>query len=182
MTKEEILDKHSLVYNCNHIGRYRNSALAAMEEYAQQQLAPSSAVEILKELCQLKHYKDTVGQDSFYKKTQPELWKRANDFLNSQPAERAAQTDVLLETVKIALSYRDFGVLNEYLESIGEKKIPAPTKTDVATDDDWMKELNDFLDYNLEESKKATGQHEYFMAGWIAALMHVKVNFKPLKQ
>lgn len=32
----------------------------------------------------------------------------------------------LLETVKIALSYRDFGVLNEYLHNHGEKKIPAP--------------------------------------------------------
>lgn len=39
-------------------------------------------IEILKELCQLKHYKDTVGKDSFYEKRQPELWKMANDFLN----------------------------------------------------------------------------------------------------
>lgn len=41
------------------------------------------AEEILKELCQLKHYKDTVGKDAFYEKTQPELWKKANEFLNS---------------------------------------------------------------------------------------------------
>jgi hypothetical protein len=34
--------------------------------------------------------------------------------------------DKLLETVKIALSYRDFGVLNEYLKSIGENKIITP--------------------------------------------------------
>jgi len=43
----------------------------------------SEAVEILKELCQLKHYKDTVGKDSVYEKSQPEAWKKANDFLNS---------------------------------------------------------------------------------------------------
>jgi hypothetical protein len=41
------------------------------------------AVEILKELCQLKDHKDKIGQDQFYKKRQPELWKMANDYLNS---------------------------------------------------------------------------------------------------
>jgi len=40
-SKEEILDKWGLAYYCTHIGRYRNSALAAMEEHAQQQLTPS---------------------------------------------------------------------------------------------------------------------------------------------
>jgi hypothetical protein len=39
-------------------------------------------IEILKELCQLKHHKDTVGKDSFYEQRQPELWKQANEFLN----------------------------------------------------------------------------------------------------
>jgi hypothetical protein len=42
-----------------------------------------TAIEILIELCKLKHYKDTVGKDSLYEKRQPELWKRANDFLNN---------------------------------------------------------------------------------------------------
>lgn len=32
----------------------------------------------------------------------------------------------LLESVKIALTYRDFGVLNEYLHTHGENKIPSP--------------------------------------------------------
>lgn len=41
------------------------------------------AIQILKELCQLKKYKDTVGKDSFYEKRQPQLWKEANDFLRS---------------------------------------------------------------------------------------------------
>jgi hypothetical protein len=41
------------------------------------------AVEILRHLCELKHYKDTVGKDEVYKKRQPETWKMANDYLNS---------------------------------------------------------------------------------------------------
>ena len=40
------------------------------------------ALEILMELCQLKHYKGTTGKDAFYEKRQPELWKKANDLLN----------------------------------------------------------------------------------------------------
>lgn len=44
----------------------------------------AEAVEILKELCRLEYYKDVLGKDAFYEKTQPELWKRANDFLNSK--------------------------------------------------------------------------------------------------
>lgn len=39
-------------------------------------------IEILKELCNLKHYKDTVGKDSLYESKQPLLWRQANDFLN----------------------------------------------------------------------------------------------------
>lgn len=41
------------------------------------------AIEILKDLCQLKHYKDEVGKDGFYEREQPLAWKRANEFLNS---------------------------------------------------------------------------------------------------
>lgn len=40
------------------------------------------AVEILKELCHLKHYKDHVGKDLFYEKNQPLAWKKANELLN----------------------------------------------------------------------------------------------------
>lgn len=38
----------------------------------------------------------------------------------------------LLESVKIALSYRDFGVLNEYLATIGENKIESPDQPKAA--------------------------------------------------
>jgi hypothetical protein len=64
----------------------RGEEARAAIEYAAQQLQPpgtSDAVELLKELCQLKRYKDTVGKDSLYEKAQPELWRRANEFLNS---------------------------------------------------------------------------------------------------
>ena len=37
--------------------------------------------------------------------------------------------------------------------------------------------LLEFLDYNLEKSKNEKGSNPLFMAGWIAALMHVKVNY-----
>ena len=37
--------------------------------------------------------------------------------------------------------------------------------------------LSHFLDINLKQSKEIQGSNRMFMAGWIAALMHVKVNF-----
>lgn len=37
--------------------------------------------------------------------------------------------------------------------------------------------LLEFLDDNLEKSKNEKGSNPLFMAGWIAALMHVKVNY-----
>jgi hypothetical protein len=37
--------------------------------------------------------------------------------------------------------------------------------------------LNEFLDYNLKQSKEDKEGNRMFMAGWIAALMHVKLNF-----
>lgn len=37
--------------------------------------------------------------------------------------------------------------------------------------------LLEFLDDNLEKSKAEQQSNPLFMAGWIAALMHVKVNF-----
>lgn len=42
MTREEILDKSANLYSCRHIGRYRDSALLAMDDYAKQ-----SAIELL---------------------------------------------------------------------------------------------------------------------------------------
>lgn len=63
------------------------------------------AINILKELCKLKHYKDTVGKDSLYEKRQPELWKLANDFLNkvsvssTQPATEAKEDGAMVEAV-----------------------------------------------------------------------------------
>jgi hypothetical protein len=50
-----------------------------MDEYADKL---EEGIEILKELCQLKSYKDEVGKDGHYEKRQPELWKMANQFLN----------------------------------------------------------------------------------------------------
>lgn len=43
----------------------------------------TKCLSVLQELCQLKHYKDTVGKDSIYEKRQPQAWKAANEFLNS---------------------------------------------------------------------------------------------------
>lgn len=40
-------------------------------------------IDALKELCELKHYKDNVGRDSIYRKRQPEAWKQANALLNN---------------------------------------------------------------------------------------------------
>lgn len=37
MTKEEILDNSASLYSCRHIGRYKESALTAMDEYAKQE-------------------------------------------------------------------------------------------------------------------------------------------------
>lgn len=42
------------------------------------------------------------------------------------------------------------------------------------------KELVDFLNYNLEESKHEV--QTMFIKGWIAALLHVKINFAELKK
>lgn len=63
------------------IALYKQNRQSPSKEGEAQQSV--KAVELLKELCQLKHYKDTVGKDSFYEKRQPELWKEANNFLNS---------------------------------------------------------------------------------------------------
>lgn len=41
----------------------------------------NSIYECLRELCQLKTYKDEIGKDSFYKKKQPKLWEQANRLL-----------------------------------------------------------------------------------------------------
>lgn len=38
-------------------------------------------------------------------------------------------------------------------------------------------ELAAFLDYNLEKSKNEKWVSQIFGSGWMAALMHVKVNF-----
>lgn len=56
----------------------------ALEKHCQPIPINQGAVALLMELCKLKHYKDTVGKDSFYEKRQPELWKEANDFLNNR--------------------------------------------------------------------------------------------------
>lgn len=37
--------------------------------------------------------------------------------------------------------------------------------------------LSEFLEENLQKSRDEKWQNEMFGAGWIAALMHVKVNF-----
>ena len=40
-----------------------------------------------------------------------------------------------------------------------------------------MNSLIHFLDVNLKQSKESKGGNRMFMAGWIASLMHVKVNY-----
>lgn len=37
--------------------------------------------------------------------------------------------------------------------------------------------LRDFLEENLRKSKEEKWTNEFFGAGWIAALMHIKVSF-----
>ena len=49
-----------------------------------------------------------------------------------------------------------------------------PEQQDIPMDKDG---LSDFLDDNLKQSKEDKVSNRMFMAGWISALMHVKVNF-----
>jgi hypothetical protein len=69
----------------NNIGMPAESKTAPANPVAKTAQAnqPDTAAEILADLCNLKQYKDRVGADYYYAKTQQELWKRANDFLNS---------------------------------------------------------------------------------------------------
>lgn len=90
MTREEcnhesLIDTGVGYYHCQSCNRGWTYEEWDKLKHQSQQEVKGGAVEILKELCQLKHYKDTVGKDSFYEKRQPELWKLANDYLNSLP-------------------------------------------------------------------------------------------------
>lgn len=60
----------------------REAIIEAREAEAERSRGLEAGIEILKELCQLKHHKDTVGKDAHYEKRQPELWKLANEFLS----------------------------------------------------------------------------------------------------
>jgi hypothetical protein len=53
----------------------------------------AEAVDIIKSLCNLKKYKDTVGKDSYYQKEQPKAWDRANYFLNNLAGYNASKTN-----------------------------------------------------------------------------------------
>ena len=64
------------------------------------------------------------------------------------PVQGERTFEHLLETVKISLVYRDFGVLNEYLSIIGENKIPAPTKNSAL-----VESKPDELDESLEDER-----------------------------
>jgi hypothetical protein len=48
--------------------------------------ADRNAVDILKKLCDLKHYKDDVGKDTWYEENQPKVWAEAFKYLESLPA------------------------------------------------------------------------------------------------
>jgi hypothetical protein len=43
----------------------------------------SELVGALRELCDLKNHKDTIGKDADYEKRQPEAWKKANEALKN---------------------------------------------------------------------------------------------------
>jgi hypothetical protein len=97
------------------------------------------------------------------------------------PIDKYKTYDSLLERVKIALFYRDFGVLNEYLIGIGENKIPAPQpQTDTPIGDDVVLRLIEFLNDNIDKSQNATGMNKIYISGWISALVHVRENFAKL--
>jgi deoxyadenosine/deoxycytidine kinase len=70
-------DKHTYWKN------EREKLLSELSSLKETNKRLQSGIEILKELCQLKHYKDDVGKDAFYEKRQPELWKQTNEFLNT---------------------------------------------------------------------------------------------------
>ena len=83
-TIADVLKKHLCIEELEFFGDKAGNLHRAMQEWSSlQNQSLIEAVEILKELCQLKHYKDTIGKDSLYEKSQPEAWKKANDFLNS---------------------------------------------------------------------------------------------------
>ncbi len=62
------------------VDKLKSKGLSASQPAAKE-ATQEEAIEILTELCKLKHYKDTVGKDEIYEKKQPELWKLANEFL-----------------------------------------------------------------------------------------------------
>ena len=65
-----------------HIKDVKDDRWISVEEF-------NEAFNIIETLCQLRHYKDEMGKDSFYSKEQPKAWEKAREFLDnySQPPE-----------------------------------------------------------------------------------------------
>ena len=53
----------------------------------------TSAIDLLRQLCTLKKYKDVNGKDDYYKKSQPELWKKANYLASESEVKKEQPTD-----------------------------------------------------------------------------------------
>lgn len=76
------------LYPANDIPYGYNAArqtahITAARQYMGEIERLKEGVEILKDLCGLKAYKDSEGKDAYYEHEQPKLWKRANDFLEA---------------------------------------------------------------------------------------------------
>jgi hypothetical protein len=75
--------------------KYADQFNTALDQHVQSQLAEKDAIitaknetidsliDALKELCDLKDYKENVGKDAGYMKRQPEAWKQAFGLLNT---------------------------------------------------------------------------------------------------
>jgi hypothetical protein len=88
--------------------------------------------------------------------------------------------DVLLTKAVILLSDAQNAVAG-YLDLHPEKaKVVEAMGVQQATIP--FESLQAFLDDNLTKSKTEQGNNKLFMAGWIASLMHVKVNFLQLQK
>ena len=56
----------------------------------------TSAIDLLRQLCTLKKYKDVNGKDDYYKKSQPELWKKANYLASESEVKKEQPTDKVI--------------------------------------------------------------------------------------
>jgi exoribonuclease R len=69
------------------------------QRIAEQLASPSEeelkeAIELLHDLCGLKHYKDQVGKDSYYEKSKPIAWEKADEFLNKMTLRSSSEQEL----------------------------------------------------------------------------------------